>query len=74
MHGGRPYIAVDAVAVRVGAAADDPAVAQVVQLLATLTPAERASGMRVRTGDRVRIEEVDPARNRCVVSYLGSGE
>jgi translation initiation factor IF-1 len=45
---------------------------QVVQVLATLRAADRAAGVRVRAGDRVRVEEVDPARNRCVVSALGS--
>lgn len=44
---------------------------QVVQLLGTLRPEDRSSGVRVRTGGRVRIEEVDPRRNRCVVSFLG---
>ena len=32
---------------------------QVVQLLATLTPDERARGIRVHSGDTVRIAEVD---------------
>jgi translation initiation factor IF-1 len=44
---------------------------QVVQVLATLRAADRAAGVRVRAGDRVRVEEVDAARNRCVVSALG---
>ncbi len=44
---------------------------QVVQLLGTLTQDERSAGVRVRAGDRVRIEDVDAARNRCTVSYLG---
>ncbi len=43
---------------------------QVVQVLATLRAADRAAGVRVRAGDKVRVEEVDPARNRCVVSAL----
>jgi hypothetical protein len=41
---------------------------QVVQVLGTLTPEERAAGIRVRAGDRLRIEDVDAARNRCTVS------
>ena len=41
---------------------------QVVQLLATLRPSDRATGMRVRVGDRVLIEDVDTKRNRCTVS------
>lgn len=45
---------------------------QVVQVLATLRAADRAAGSRVRAGDRVRVDEVDSARNRCVVSAIGS--
>ena len=43
---------------------------QVVQLLGTLRHEDRAA-RRVRRGDRVRIEDVDPARNRCIVSFAG---
>jgi hypothetical protein len=43
---------------------------QVVQLLGTLVRSE--AGMpRIRTGDLLRIEEVDSVRNRCTVSYAG---
>ncbi len=45
---------------------------QIVQLLGTLAPADRA-GDRVRRGARLRVEEVDAGRNRCVVSRIGSG-
>jgi hypothetical protein len=45
---------------------------QVVQLLGTLRPEDRQAGVRVRRGARVRIEEVDAARNRCVVSFIGN--
>ena len=45
---------------------------QVVQLLATLNATERAAARKVRTGDRLRIEAVDTARNRCTVTYLGA--
>jgi hypothetical protein len=45
---------------------------QVVQLLATLTAAERATAGKVRAGDRLRIEAVDDTRNRCTVTYLGA--
>jgi hypothetical protein len=45
---------------------------QVVQLLATLTAAERNAARKVRAGDRLRIEAVDTARNRCTVTYLGA--
>jgi hypothetical protein len=45
---------------------------QVVQLLATLNAAERGAARRVRAGDRLRIEAVDTARNRCTVTYLGA--
>lgn len=44
---------------------------QLVQVLGTLRPEDRELGVRVRAGDRVRIEEVDAKRNRCVVSYEG---
>lgn len=40
------------------------------QVLATLTAADRATGARVRAGQRVRIEEVDGERQRCSVSLL----
>lgn len=40
---------------------------QIVQLLATLDADERARGVRVRTGDVVRVADVDPARGRCIV-------
>ena len=45
---------------------------QVVQLLGTLSPTDRALGVSVRAGARLRIEDVDVARNRCTVS-LSSG-
>lgn len=41
---------------------------QLVQLLATLAADERARGIRIRTGDTVRIAEVDAARGRCTVT------
>ena len=41
---------------------------QVIQLLATLTPDDRARGVRIRSGDLVRIAEVDAARGRCTVT------
>jgi hypothetical protein len=41
---------------------------QVVQLLGTLSPTDRALGVSVRAGARLRIEDVDVARNRCTVS------
>jgi len=43
---------------------------QVVQLLATLAPDERARGVRVRTGDVLRVSSIDAARNRCTVRML----
>jgi len=46
---------------------------QVVQLLGTLRAEERAGVRRIRRGDRLRIEDVDPARNRCTVSFAGEG-
>ncbi|HYH82907.1 MAG TPA: hypothetical protein VEX86_24145 [Longimicrobium sp.] len=41
---------------------------QIVQVLARLAPADRESGVRVRSGDSLVVEEVDPVRNSCVVS------
>lgn len=45
---------------------------QVVQLLGTLTAEDRSRAQRVRRGDLLRIEDVDAARNRCIVSFAGS--
>jgi hypothetical protein len=45
---------------------------QIVQLLATLIPDDRARGVRVRTGDLVRVSSIDAARNRCTVRLLDS--
>jgi hypothetical protein len=44
---------------------------QVLQVLATLRPEDRARGVSVRPGDQLLVEEVDGARNRCVVSWAG---
>ncbi len=44
---------------------------QVVQVLATLRPDDVARGVRIRIGDRLRVEEVD-ARQRFIVSPLSS--
>jgi len=41
---------------------------QVVQILGTLQASDRAMGVRVRAGTRLRIEDVDTTRNRCTVS------
>jgi hypothetical protein len=41
---------------------------QVVQLLGVLTADERTAGVRVAAGDRLLVEAVDPARQRCTVS------
>ena len=41
---------------------------QVVQVLGTLTSEALSAGRKVKAGDTVRIEEVDSARHRCVVS------
>lgn len=43
---------------------------QVVQVLGTLQSSDRALGVRVRAGERLRIEDVDTARNRCTVSRV----
>ena len=47
---------------------------EVVQVLGTQLSEERAAGVRIRSGDSVRIEEVDSKRNRCKVSRIGLGE
>ena len=41
---------------------------QLIQLLATLAPDDRSRGVRIRSGDMVRIAEVDAARGRCTVT------
>jgi hypothetical protein len=46
---------------------------QVLQLLGTLRAEDRGGGSRIRRGDLLRIEEVDPARNQCIVSFAGQG-
>lgn len=43
---------------------------QIVQVLATLQPADRTLGVRVRAGQRVRIEDVNATSNRCTVSLI----
>lgn len=45
---------------------------RMLQVLGTLTAQNRAEGTRVRSGDRVFIEAVDPQRNSCTVSRLVS--
>jgi hypothetical protein len=47
---------------------------EVVQVLGSQLREERASGVRIRAGDIVRIEEIDSSRNRCTVSRIGLGE
>jgi hypothetical protein len=47
---------------------------EVVQVLGTQLREDRKSGVRIRAGDVVRIEEVDSTRNRCTVSRIGLGE
>lgn len=41
---------------------------QVVQVLGTLCPEDRAAGIRVRAGDTLVVQDVDAKRNRCTVS------
>jgi hypothetical protein len=43
---------------------------QMVQLLGTLTSDDRALGAKVLAGARLRVEDVDAARNRCTVSLV----
>jgi hypothetical protein len=45
---------------------------QLVQVLGTLRHEDRDAGVRVRAGDRLRVEDVDGRRNRCTVSWLGA--
>ncbi|HZE09828.1 MAG TPA: hypothetical protein VE110_13840, partial [Gemmatimonadaceae bacterium] len=46
---------------------------EIVQVLGTQLSEERASGVRIRAGDIVRIEGIDSERNRCTVSRIGIG-
>jgi hypothetical protein len=46
---------------------------QIVQCLGTLQPDDFALGVRVRAGDLLRVEDVEPGRNRCTVSFVGHG-
>ena len=43
---------------------------QIIQLLATLATDDRSRGVRIRSGDLVRIAEVDSARGRCTVTEI----
>jgi hypothetical protein len=43
---------------------------QIVQVLGSLIPTDRARGIRPVAGSRVRVEHVDAARNACSVSLL----
>src|SRR4029078_12440181 len=43
---------------------------QIQQILATLSAESRQLGVRVRAGQRVRIDDVDAERNRCTGSLL----
>lgn len=44
---------------------------QVVQVLGKLRSEDRALGIRVRAGDRLRVEDVDGDRHRCTVAFIG---
>ena len=44
---------------------------QLIQVLGILRADEHTIGVQIRRGDRVRIEEVDAVRNRCLVSSFG---
>jgi hypothetical protein len=45
---------------------------QVVQVLGSLRREDRDAGVRVRAGDPVQIDDIDPERNRCTVRPLGT--
>jgi hypothetical protein len=47
---------------------------EIVQCLGTLRDDDRALGIHVHAGDQVRVEAVDAARNRCMVSYVGPAD
>lgn len=44
---------------------------QVIQVLGSLRREDREAGIRVRAGDAVQIDDIDPQRNRCTVRPLG---
>lgn len=46
---------------------------RLVQCLGTLRESDRALGIRVHSGDVLRVEDVDPARSECTVSYVQRG-
>lgn len=41
---------------------------QVIQLLATLASDDRSRGVRIHSGDTVRVSDIDAARGRCTVT------
>ncbi len=43
---------------------------QMVQILGTLQSGDRAMNVKVPAGSRLRIQDVDAARNRCTVSLI----
>jgi hypothetical protein len=43
---------------------------QIIQLLATLSADDRARGTRVRSGDVLRVADIDAARGRCIVRTI----
>jgi hypothetical protein len=43
---------------------------QIIQLLATLSADDRARGIHVRSGDVVRVADIDAARGRCTVRTI----
>jgi hypothetical protein len=45
---------------------------QVVHVLGCLRQEDRDAGVRVRAGDPVEIDDIDPERNRCTVRPLGA--
>ncbi len=47
---------------------------QIIQCLGRLRETDRQLGIRVRAGDRLRVEDVDAARQRCTVSYVGHAD
>jgi translation initiation factor IF-1 len=47
---------------------------RIVQCLGRLREEDRAQGIRVRAGDMLRVADVDAARQRCTVAYVGHAQ
>jgi hypothetical protein len=45
---------------------------QITQILATLRPEDRTTGVHIHAGDKLRVEDVDATRNCCTVSLVSN--